>query len=154
MVVHLKTVFRLFTCIWFHSCTPLYSIKMLFFFISSPENFANLQHWNEVQDEGPHHDGWCHILEVDLGEHDCFGDRDHGVSLVHGRGLPTYQDFWQTFQPLRLSGMLSLLYFLVFFLEVWSQNYWKLNLSASSFWLPPHWKLEIMIQVQIYHSFR
>ena len=40
---------------------------------SSSEDPTDLQHRNEIQDEGPHYGGWRHLLEVDLGEHDISG---------------------------------------------------------------------------------
>ena len=53
----------------------------------SGENPADLQHRDEVEDEGAHDGGRRDLLEVDLGEHDLAGDRDHRLPLVHGGRL-------------------------------------------------------------------
>ena len=73
----------------------------------SSENSSDIQHWDEEQDEGPHDGRWRDILEVDIWEHDCPGDRDLSVSLVHGGWQSTCQNIWQTFQFIRLSGGFS-----------------------------------------------
>ena len=79
----------------FHSQTLFYSSK----------DASNLQHRDEVQDEGAHDGRRCDLLEVDIGEYDRPGDRNHGVSLEHGGGLPASQDIWQAFLPCWMSGI-------------------------------------------------
>ena len=70
-------------------CSFLFHSQTLFY---SSKDASNLQHRDEVQDEGAHDGRRCDLLEVDIGEYDRPGDRNHGVSLEHGGGLPASQD--------------------------------------------------------------
>lgn len=65
--------------------------------LSSAKDPANIQHRDEIQDEGPHDDRGRRLLEVDLAQHPRPGDEDIRLPLVHGRRLHSGQDVRQAF---------------------------------------------------------
>lgn len=69
---------------------------------SSRQNSSDLQHWNEEQDEGTHHDGRCYLLEVDLPQHSCPCDWQCRLPLEHGGWLSARESLWPPLQPGRL----------------------------------------------------
>lgn len=69
---------------------------------SSCQNPSDLQHWDEEQDEGAHHDRRCYLLEVDLPEHSCTRDWQCRLPLEHGGRLTARESLWPPFQPGRL----------------------------------------------------
>ena len=69
-----------FLVLWVLTCW----LMLLCAFVCSREEPADLQHWDEEQDEGPS-DGWrCHLLEVDQPQHHRSSHRDVCLPLVHG----------------------------------------------------------------------
>ena len=73
----------------------------------STKDSSNLQHRDEIKDEGAHHGWWRHLLEVDFGEHDRAGDRNDGVPLEHGGWFPAGENLWQALLPCWMSGTLD-----------------------------------------------
>ena len=154
MVVHLKTVFRLFTCICFHSCPSLYLIKMLFFHFQ-PRKLCKSStlkwspRWRPTL--------WRMMSYSGSGSRRIWLPWWPRPRCITGpwKGTPNLPRFLTDIPASQVVRYVKfIVFFFVLILLVFSQNYWKLNLSARFFWFPPHWKLEIMIQVQIYHSFR
>ena len=95
--------------IWTFDCN---SKKWFLLFYSqslfcSTKNSSNLQHWDEVQDEGAHDGRWRHLLEVDFGEHDRAGDGNNCLPLEHGGRFPACKNLRQALLPCWLSGTLD-----------------------------------------------
>lgn len=78
-------------------CTLTFSLNLF-----SGKDPADLQHWDEKQDEGSHNDRWRDLLEVDLPEHRCPGHRQCSLPLEHGGWLSANQSFWPSLQSGRL----------------------------------------------------